>query len=145
MCDLLFVLPFPFQRVANLSRSNRLKYRLQEFARLNCLNTTMPVHDSIITTTLASSPLPLLNTTDHLSPTTAPILPDLPVGQQAAGQEQQQLAIIPNNALVVPNNGAATFSKAVIVPTTELSSFQTIPQRFQMMEQPLFQKAYSLA
>ena len=33
------------------------------------------------------------------------------------------------------------FRKAVIVPTTALSSFQTMPKRSQMMEQPLFQKA----
>ena len=58
MCDLLFVPPFPFQRVANLSKSNRLKDRLQADVRLSCLTTTMPVHDSNITTTLASGPLP---------------------------------------------------------------------------------------
>ena len=35
MCDLLFVPPFPFQQVANLSKSNRLKDRLQEDVRLS--------------------------------------------------------------------------------------------------------------
>ena len=109
MCDLLFVTPFPFQRVANLSKSNRLKDRLQEDARLSCLTTTMP---SNITTTLARGPLPSLNTTDHPSPTTAPSITDLPVGQQAAGQEQQQPAYIPNNAPEVPNDGAATVPKS---------------------------------
>ena len=92
MCDLLFVPPIPFQQVANLSKSNLLKDRLQEGARLSCLNTTMPVHDSNITTTLASGPLPSLNMTEHPSPTTAPSIPDLSVGQQAAGQEQHQTA-----------------------------------------------------
>ena len=119
MCDLLFVPPFPFQLVANLSKSNPLKDRFQEDARLSCLNntTTMPVHDSNITTTLASGPLPSLNTTEHLISTTAPSIPDLPVGQQATGQEQQQPAFIPNNA----HDGAATVKKAEIVPMTALS------------------------
>ena len=94
MCDLLFVPPFPFQRVANLSKSNRLKDRLQEDVRLSCLTTTMPVHDSNITTTLASGPLPSLNMTEHPSSTTAPSITDLPIGQQAIGQ---QPAFIPNN------------------------------------------------
>ena len=101
----------------------------------------MPVHDSNITTTLASGPLPSLNTTEHPSSTTAPSITDLPIGQQATGQEQQQPAFIPNNAPEVPNDGAASVPKVVIVPTTALSSFQTMPQRFQMMEQPLFQRA----
>ena len=133
--------PFPFQREANLSKSNRLKDRLQEDVRLSCLTTTMPVHDSNITTTLASGPLPSLNMTEHPSSTTAPSITDLPIGQQATGQEQQQPAFIPNNAPEVPNDGAASVPKVVIVPTTALSSFQTMPQRFQMMEQPLFQRA----
>ena len=106
--------------------------------RLSCLTTTMPVHDSNITTTLASGPLPSLNMTEHPSSTTAPLITDLPIGQQAIGQEQQQPAFIPNNAPEVPNDGAAS---VLIVPTTALSSFQTMPQRFQMMEQPLFQRA----
>ena len=138
MCDLLFVPPFPFQRVANLSKSNRLKDRLQEVVRLSCLTSTMPVHDSNITTTLASGPLPSLNTTEHPSSTTAPSITDLPIGQQAIGQEQQQPALIPNNAPEVPNDGAASVPKSSDVPTTALSS---MPQRFQMMEQPLFQRA----
>ena len=84
MCDLLFVPSFPFQRVANLSKSNRLKDRLQEDVTLSCL--TMLVHDSNITTTLASGPLPSLNTTEHPSSTTAPSITDLPIGQQATGR-----------------------------------------------------------
>ena len=112
LCDLLFVPPFPFQRVANLSKSNRLKDRLQEDVRLSCLTTTMPVHDSNITTTLASGPLPSLNTTEHPSSTTVPSITDLPIGQQATGQEQQQPAFIPNNAPEVPNDGAASVPKS---------------------------------
>ena len=112
MCDLLFVPPFPFQRVANLSKSNPLKDRLQEDARLSCLTTTMPVHDNIITTTLASGPLPSLNTTEHQRSTTAPSITDLPVGQQATEQEQQQPVFIPNNAPEVPNDGAVSVPKS---------------------------------
>ena len=128
MCDLLFVPPFPFQRVANLSKSNRLKDRLQEDVRLSCLTSTMPVHDSNITTTLASGPLPSLNTTEHPSSTIASSITDLPIGQQATGQEQQQPEVpndgaasdcanncavfIPNNAPEVPNDGAATVPKS---------------------------------
>ena len=112
MYDLLFVPPFPFQRVANLSKSNQLKYRLQEDARLICLTTTMPVHDSNITTTLASGPLPSLNMTEHPSSTTVPSITDLPVGQQATGQDHHQPAFIPNNAPEVPNDGAATVPKS---------------------------------
>ena len=138
MCDLLFVPPFPFQRVANLSKSNRLKDRLQEDVRLSCLTSTMPVHDSNITTTLASGPLPSLNTTDHPSSTTASSITDLPIGQQAIGQEQQQPAFMPQKFQMMEQ---PVFQKVVIVPTTALSSFQTMPQRFQMMEQPLFQRA----
>ena len=124
MCDLLFVPSFPFQRVANLSKSNRLKDRLQEDVTLSCL--AMPVHDSNITTTLASGPLPSLNTTEHPSSTTAPSITDLPIGQQATGQEQQQPAFIPNNAPEVSNDGADSVPKVVIVPTTVLFSFQTM-------------------
>ena len=72
----------------------------------------MPVHDNNITTTLSSGPLPLLNTTEHPSSTTAPSITDLPVGQQATGQEQQQPAFIPNNAPEVPNDGAASVPKS---------------------------------
>ena len=91
------------------------------FVACSIVTTTMPVHDSIITTTLASGPLPSLNMTEYLSPTTAPSIPDLLVGQQAAGQEQQQPAFIPNNAPEVPNDGQPLLQKAVIVPMTVLS------------------------
>ena len=141
MCDLLFVPPFPFQRVANLSKSNRIKDRLQEDTRLSCLTTTIPVHDNNITTTLASCPLPSLNTTEHPSSTTAPSITDLPVGQQATGQEQQQLPSFQTMPQRFQMMEQPVFQKVVIVPTTALSSFQTMPQRFQMMEQPLFQRA----
>ena len=112
MCDLLFVPPFPFQRVANLSKSNRLKDRLQEDVRLSCLTSTMPVHDSNITTTLSSGPFPSLNTTEHPNSTTASSITEIPIGQQAIGQEQQQPAFIPNNAPEVPNDGAASVPKS---------------------------------
>ena len=112
MCDLLFVPPFPFQRVANLSKSNRLKDRLQEDVRLSCLTSTMPVHDSNITTTLASGPFPSLNTTEHPNSTTASSITEIPIGQQAIGQEQQLPAFIPNNAPEVPNDGAASVPKS---------------------------------
>ena len=42
LSDLLFVPPFPFQRVANLSKSNRLKQRRDEDARLERMGSTMP-------------------------------------------------------------------------------------------------------
>ena len=71
----------------------------------------MHVHDSNNTTTFISGPLPSLNKTEHPSPTTSPSIPDLPVGQQAAGQEQQQSSFIQNNAPEVPNDGAATVPK----------------------------------
>ena len=90
--------------------SNRLKDRLQEDVRLRCL--TMPVHDSNITTTLASGPLPSLNTTEYPSSTTAPSITDLPIGQQVTGQEQQQPAFIPNNAPEVSNDGVAGVPKS---------------------------------
>ena len=113
MCDLLSVPPFPFQQVANWSKSNRLKDRLQEDVRLSYLTTTMPVNDSNITTTLASGPLPSLNMTEHPSSTTTPSITDLLIGQQAIGQEQQQPAFIPNNAPEeVPNDGAASVPKS---------------------------------
>ena len=138
MCDLLFVPPFPFQRVANLSKSNRLKDRLQEDARLSCLTTTMPVHDNNITTTLANGPVPSLNTTEHPSSTTAPSITDLPVGQQAIGHNLPSFQTMPQRFQMMEQ---PVFQKVVIVPTTALSSFQTLPQRFQTMEQPLFQRA----
>ena len=137
MCDLLFVPPFRFQRVANLSKSNRLKDRLQEDVRLSCLTTTMPVHDSNITTTLASGLLPSLNTTEHPSSTTAPSITDLP----KMGKNNNNLPsfqIMPQKFQMMEQ---PVFQKVLIVPTTALSSFQTLPQRFQMMEQPLFQRA----
>ena len=115
MCDLLFVPPF--QRVANLSK-NRLKDRLQEDARLSCLTTTMPVHDSSITTTLASGPLPSLNMTEHPSPTTV---------------RHHQLLIF------------RLSSKQLGKSNSNLPSFQTITQRFQMMEQPVFPKSSDCA
>lgn len=42
LTDLLFVPPFPFQRVANLSKSNRLKQRRDEDARLKQMDSTAP-------------------------------------------------------------------------------------------------------
>ena len=42
LSDLLFVAPFPFQRVANLSKSNRLKQRQDEDARLERMGSTAP-------------------------------------------------------------------------------------------------------
>ena len=42
LSDLLFVPPFPFQRVANLSKSNRLKQRRDEDARLERMGSTTP-------------------------------------------------------------------------------------------------------
>ena len=53
-----------------------------------------------------------------------------------------------NNAPEVSNDGKPLVQKVVIVLTivlmTALSLFQTMPHRFQMMEQPLFQKAVIL-
>ena len=176
MCDLLFVPPF--QRVANLSM-NRLKDRLQEDARLSCLTTTMPVHDSSITTILASGPLPTLNMTEHPSHTTVRHhhLLIFQLGSKQLGKSNSNLpsfqtitqrfqmmeqpviprssdcandcaVFIPNNAPEVSNDGKPLVQKVVIVLTivlmTALSLFQTMPHRFQMMEQPLFQKAVIL-
>ena len=69
----------------------------------------MPVHDSNITTTLDSGPLPSLNMTEQPSSTTAP---SITIGQQAIGQKQQQPAFITNNAPEVPNDGAASVPKS---------------------------------
>ena len=128
MCDLLFVPPFPFQRVANLSKSNRLKDRLQEDGRLSCLTTTMPVHATNITTTLASGPLPSLNTTEHPSPTTALIFR---LGSEQLGKINSNLPSFQTMPQRFQMKEQPLFQKAVIVPTTVLSSsFQTMPQRF---------------
>ena len=40
LSDLLFVPPFPFQRVANLGKSCRLKERLEEDARLELIGSS---------------------------------------------------------------------------------------------------------
>ena len=68
MEDLLFDPPFPFQRVANLSKSQRLQERLLEDARLLLLErNTLPMR----------SPTPILPTMD--SPTPSPPVMDSPL------------------------------------------------------------------
>ena len=68
MEDLLFDPPFPFQRVANLSKSQRLQERLLEDARLLLLErNTLPMQ----------SPTPILPTMD--SPTPSPPVMDSPL------------------------------------------------------------------
>ena len=49
---------------------------------------------------------------EHPSSTTASSITEIPIGQQAIGQEQQQPAFVPNNAPEVPNDGAASVPKS---------------------------------
>ena len=69
LTDLLFVPPFSFQRVANLSKSVRLKDRLQEDSRLQQMSTAAPNVSS------SSSELPC---TPPLCPPSLPPLPPSP-------------------------------------------------------------------